>query len=139
VTQRLGRNASRGCIVVSTIFSRPILRDGADAPPQDEVVRLGDTLRSSWRRGAQAPSPDDASHRRENHERPYAGDDNGTSGCLKIESGSARVEPVLQKENARGERAFSVVDLGVVGSSTYPRGDFGGLVKSLVNSFETPL
>ena len=39
-----------------------------------------------------------------------------------------------QKENARGERAFSVVNLGVVGVFYYPRGDFGGLVKSRVNS-----
>ena len=39
-----------------------------------------------------------------------------------------------QKENARGERAFSVVDLGVVGVVYYPRGDFGGLLKSRVNS-----
>jgi hypothetical protein len=39
-----------------------------------------------------------------------------------------------KKENARGERAFSVVNLGVVGVFYYPRGDFGGLVKSRVNS-----
>jgi hypothetical protein len=39
-----------------------------------------------------------------------------------------------QKENARGERAFSVVNLGVVGVFYYPRGDFGGLIKSRVNS-----
>src|SRR4051794_15184718 len=38
-----------------------------------------------------------------------------------------------QKENPRGERAFSVVNLGSWGLD-YPRGDFGGLVKSRVNS-----
>jgi hypothetical protein len=39
-----------------------------------------------------------------------------------------------KKQHARGERAFPEVNLGVVGSSLYPRGDFGGLVKSRVNS-----
>src|SRR5262245_36673473 len=32
-----------------------------------------------------------------------------------------------KKENARGERAFSTVNLGVVGGLKYPRNDFGGL------------
>jgi hypothetical protein len=41
---------------------------------------------------------------------------------------------IRQKENARGERAFSIVYLGVVGVFFYPRDDLGGLVKSLVNS-----
>jgi hypothetical protein len=37
---------------------------------------------------------------------------------------------IWAKENARGGRAFSiVVHLGLVGSSTYSRGDFGGLIK----------
>ncbi len=35
----------------------------------------------------------------------------------------------MQKKTPVGERAFSVVDLGL-GSSTYPRGDFGGQLKS---------
>ena len=59
----------------------------------------------------------------------------GTS-THKLHGSRLRYAPVsgykgetAQKENARGERAFSVVDLGVLGSSTYPRGDFGGLVK----------
>ena len=38
---KLGRNASRGCWCMSLFFSRPILRDGAVAPPQDEVVSRG--------------------------------------------------------------------------------------------------
>ena len=54
-------------------------------------------------------------------------------------TGWVQRSPVMQmpaqKKNARGERAFSIVDhLGLVGSSTYSRGDFGGLIKSRVNS-----
>jgi hypothetical protein len=46
---------------------------------------------------------------------------------------------LAQKKNARGGRAFSiVVHVGLVGSSTYSRGDFGGLIKrprEFLNSF----
>ncbi|MCP1830906.1 hypothetical protein ACVMIH_003727 [Bradyrhizobium sp. USDA 4503] len=38
-----------------------------------------------------------------------------------------RVGHPHKKENARGERAFSIVNLGVVGGLKYPRSDFGGL------------
>ena len=38
---KLGRNSPRECIVVPTILSWPILRDGAVAPPQDEVMIRG--------------------------------------------------------------------------------------------------
>ena len=59
---KLGRNAPRGRGDVSTIFSWPILRDGAVAPPQDDVVISGSHSRTVMvRRRVSAVS---------NHEQP---------------------------------------------------------------------
>lgn len=56
-------------------------------------------------------------------------------GARRVRMGKrSRDRAPTKKENARGERAFSVVDLGVVGVVYYPRGDFGGMLKSRVNS-----
>jgi hypothetical protein len=45
--------------------------------------------------------------------------------------------PRAKKENARGERAFSLVNLGVVGGLLIIHVAFGGLVKNHVNSLNS--
>ncbi len=54
--------------------------------------------------------------------------------AMRQDRPATRDTSLAQKENARGERAFSIVNLGVVGGLLIIHVAFGGLVKNHVNS-----